>query len=175
MGNALAKLTRQNASDDSILVNEPDSAMNPPPNDQDDLSTPFSDIAMEYDEPYELLNDGSRRKAGGNREKQCKTCREWIGLGNVEAGENALKNHEGKRRCLASVAKAALEDLRRSETISLSTPYHHRKFTASPYSPMLALSFVAVERHQFTIYVSISVNFLTVTNVGFENRVGLYI
>ena len=154
MGNALAKLTRQNASDDSILVNEPDSAMNPPPNDQDDLLTPFSDIAMEYDEPYELLNDGSRRKAGGNRERQCKTCREWIGLGNVEAGENALKNHQGKRRCLARVARnleqhengianAALEDLRRSGTISPSTPYHHRKFTASPYSPLSALSFVS--------------------------------
>jgi hypothetical protein len=90
MGNTLAKLTCQNVSDDSILVDEPDLAINSPPNDQDDLLMPFSDIAMEYDEPYKLLNDGSQRKAGGNREKQCKTCCEWIGLGNVEAGDNAI-------------------------------------------------------------------------------------
>src|ERR1700734_2017079 len=110
MGNALAKLTPQNESDDSILVDEPDSAMNPPPNDQDDLLTPFSDIAMEYDEPYELLNDGPRRKAGGNREKQCKTCRKWIGLGNVEAGANVLKARDiaslGSRETLSNTKMA---------------------------------------------------------------------
>jgi len=60
MGNTLAILIRQNTSDDSILVDDPDSAMNPPPND---LLMPFSDF-MEFSETYKLLNDGFRHRAG---------------------------------------------------------------------------------------------------------------
>ena len=47
---------------------------------------------------YEILPDGSRRTRGGHLEKQCTISNKWI-----ETGETVLINHEGKRRCLATV------------------------------------------------------------------------
>ena len=36
---------------------------------------------------------------------QCRTCGEWIRLGNVDTGEGALVNHEGRRWCIATVER----------------------------------------------------------------------
>ena len=54
---------------------------------------------------YVTLEDGSRRKQGGNQEKMCQTCEDWIDLGANEHGDAALVNHEGQKCCMANVKR----------------------------------------------------------------------
>jgi len=151
MGVILTKLTRQNTPDDSMLVDDSQSAV-PHSDDMQDFQMDSCDDITTWDAPYELFSDGSRRISGGHRHKQCMTCLKWIDLGNSESGEAALVNHEGKRRCLVTVhdnrleenrraAAAALEDLRQSPSLSRHTPYRPRRISSlAYYSPLSPLS-----------------------------------
>ena len=153
MGTVLTKITRQNASNDSMLVDGPQSAV-PHSDDVQDFPMDSRDDVTGSDAQYELLPDGSRRICGGNRQKQCKTCWKWIDLGNSKSGDNALVNHEGKSRCLATVhenkleeerhaAAVVLEDLHQTASLSPQTPYRSKRFPPSPHSPLSPLSFVS--------------------------------
>jgi hypothetical protein len=110
MGNALAKLTRQDASNeavnDSMLVDDTELEQ-PSPSLNDDFPMALDDEQADITLDNDLLDDRSRWNANGNREKQCLTCGDWIDLGKALTGENALVNHEGKRRCLAKVESNA--------------------------------------------------------------------
>jgi hypothetical protein len=145
MGNVWTKITRQDASDDAMIVDDQQYPVFPAYHTPD-YPTACNEIYGEDPVSYELLNDGSRRKAGENREKMRSTCGEWIDLGNVETGEMALTNHEGKKRCLAKVESnkkelelritaAALEDLRQNGTVFPRTPRHSQPFKSPMYSP----------------------------------------
>src|ERR1700733_4425047 len=148
MGGIWSTNTRPVVSDDAMLVDEPGLPLLA---HIDDLPTHsnngYSHLAFSND----LLDDGSRWKTDGHREKQCMTCGDWIDLGKVDTGEIALINHEGKRRCLAKVerrnqmqesieAAEALEDLRRSVTFSPCTRRHSRRVTPLNYFPLTPLS-----------------------------------
>jgi len=152
MGAFLAKMTRLNASNDSMLVDNPRFATLLPDDVQDFLMASSDDFTP-FDAPYELLPDGSRKRSGGHREKQCMTCHKWIDLGSSDSGEAGLVNHEGKRRCLSTVRQNILEEERRTaaaaldylhQTTSLSphTPYRPKQFPSSSHSPLSPLSFV---------------------------------
>jgi hypothetical protein len=154
MGNILAHNTRQDASNDAMLVDEPRSAVKHPRDLQDFPMSADGQLTGPND-LYELLPDGSRRASGGHREKQCQTCLKWIDLGNTESGEVALANHEGKKCCMATVhanklegerlaAAAAVDDLRRTASVSPRTPYQPgAQLLSSPYSLLSPLSFVS--------------------------------
>jgi hypothetical protein len=151
MGVILMKLTRQNTSKDSMLVDDSQSAVPHLDDAQDFLMYSHDDLTT-WDAPYELLADGSRRISGGHRHKQCMTCLKWIDLGNSDSGEAALVNHEGRRRCLATVhdnkleetrhaATAALADLRQSASLSPHSPYRPPRISSPAYySPLSPLS-----------------------------------
>lgn len=151
MGGIWSDNTRPVVVDDAMLVDEPGLPLLAR---VDDLPTHsdnrYSLLAFSND----LLNDGSRWKTDGHREKQCMTCGDWIDLGKVDTGEIALINHEGKRRCLAKVEKRnqmkesieaadALEDLRRSVTVSPCTPHHSQRITPLNHFPLTPLSVVS--------------------------------
>lgn len=153
MGAVLAKITRQDASNDSMLVDDPRFST-PVLDDVQGFLTASSNDFTTFDAPYEPLPDGSRKRSGGHRQKQCMTCHKWIDLGSSESGEAGLVNHEGKRRCLATVrenileeerriAAAALDHLRQTASLSPHTPYRPERFPSSPYSLLSPLSFVS--------------------------------
>lgn len=151
MGAIVTKLARQNASNDFMLVDDPRSAT-PPLLEVQDALMASTDDNTGFEAFYEILPDGSRRSGGGHREKQCTTCNKWIDLGEAETGETALTNHEGKRRCLATVhnnkleeerhaSAAALDDLRQTASLSPRTPYRPKQVQSLQYSPFSSLSF----------------------------------
>jgi hypothetical protein len=156
MGNIWTKQTRLTTSNGSTPVDDLDVIMtsHSTDEDQDDFLMDTNNDSWDYDEPYELLPDGSRRKAGQNREKKCNTCGDWIDLGNVDTGEMALTNHQGRRRCLQkakakdlrldqSATAAALNDIRCSGNILPRTPHNSNQFCSSPYTPISAMSFLS--------------------------------
>jgi hypothetical protein len=167
MGNVWAKTTRPDASDDAMITNGEQYSIPLP--DEHDFPMAFEDKYRGNATSHELLDDGSRRAAGRNREKKCSTCSEWIDLGNVESGEMVLTNHEGKRRCLAKVksnkqelelhmTEAALEDIQQSGTVSPRTPHHPKPFTYSLSSPLTPLSsFSTSSPYQYAFNVLITV------------------
>src|SRR5258708_4369195 len=108
MGSVLTKITRQNASDELAFADQTRSTT-PPLYDAEDILMDSSDDLMSSDTLYDTLSDGSRKLSGGHREKKCMTCGEWIRLGNVDTGQGALINHEGKARCLATAHRNKLE------------------------------------------------------------------
>lgn len=145
-----AKNTRPDAPDEAMLVDDTPLTS---PDRRDDYPGYFNDAYSPSDLRNDLLNDGSRWKSDGHRETQCMTCGDWIDLGKVDTGKNALVNHEGKRRCLAKVesnrlvresaaAADALDDLRRSATFSPHTPRHPQRFTSMAYAPISPPSFI---------------------------------
>jgi hypothetical protein len=153
MGTVSTKITRQDASDDPMLVDGPQSTV-PHMDDVQDFQMDSSDNVTSSYALYGLLHDGSRRIGGGNRQKQCKTCRKWIDLGNSDSGDLALINHEGKSRCLATVhenkleperraAAVVLENLHQTASLSPRTLYRPKQFPPSPRSPLSPLSFVS--------------------------------
>jgi hypothetical protein len=124
------------------------------PDDVKDFQMYSSDDVPGSDTLRKLHLDGSSRIGGGNRQKQCKTCRKWIDLGDSENSDNGLVNHEGKSRCLAAVhdnkvegewcaAAVVLNNLRRTTSLSLRTPYRPPRFPPSPYSPLSPLPFIS--------------------------------
>ena len=156
MGNIWIEQTHPTPSNGSTPVDDPDVTMtsHSTDKDQDDFLMDTSNDSWDYDELYELLLDGSRRKAGQNREKKCNTCGDWIDLGNVDTGEMALTNHQGWRHCLhkakakdlrldQSATAAALNDIRCSGDILPHTPYNSNQFPSSPYTPISAMSFLS--------------------------------
>jgi hypothetical protein len=153
MGGIWTKITRQNASDDFSFTDQARSTTLPL-YDTEDVLMDSSDDFMSSNTLYYTLPDGSRRPSGGHREKQCMTCGEWIKLGNVDAGQGALINHEGNARCLATAHKnkleverlaadAALDDLRRNISISPRTPFASRQPPSFSYTQSPALSFTS--------------------------------
>ncbi|KIM81608.1 hypothetical protein PILCRDRAFT_8649 [Piloderma croceum F 1598] len=108
MGTVLTKITCLDTSDDPMLVDGSQSTV-PHMDDVQDFQMDSSDNVTSSNAQYGLLTDGSRRIGGGNR------------------GDNALINHEGKSRCLATVHENKLEQERRAaavaEAISTFTPF----------------------------------------------------
>ena len=80
MGNVWTKITRQDVSNDSMLVDEPQPST-PPSDEVQDILVDSNNDFICLDVSFELLPDGSRRKTGGHCQKQCLTCHEWINLG----------------------------------------------------------------------------------------------
>jgi hypothetical protein len=98
------------------------------------------------------LPNGSRRPNGGHWEKKCMTCGEWIKLGNVDARQGALINHEGNAWCLATAHKnklevkrlaAALDDLCCNISISPCTLFASQQPSSFLYTHSPALSFTS--------------------------------
>lgn len=152
MGTILTKMTRLDASTDLMLVDDSGSPPLPSYDVQDFVRTSSDGIAS-LEVRYQLLPDGSRRTSRGHREKQCLTCLRWIDLGDTASGDAALVNHEGKRRCLATVHANMLEAERRAEATALDglrqtaswsphTPYQPQR-SYLPYPPLSPLSFVS--------------------------------
>jgi hypothetical protein len=121
MGNIWTKNMRPESPQEAMLVGEPDF----PTLDGADQ------LPMHSDNESTLQSNLS----DGHREKQCMTCGDWIDLRKVDTGEIALVNHEGQKQCLArlrsnqetqeyNAAVAALDDLRKSGTVSPHTPRH---------------------------------------------------
>jgi len=153
MGTILTKIMRQDASNDLMLVDGPQSTV-PHMDYVQDFQMDSSDDITSSNAQYGLLPDGSRRIGGGNRQKQCKMCRKWIDLGNSESGDNALINQEGKSRCLATVhenkleqerraAAVVLENLHQTASLSPCTPYRPKQFPPSPCLSLSPLLFVS--------------------------------
>ena len=124
MGNNLGKMSRQIASNDSMDIDNQFYNETAEHDAHDVNASQYQDLPTPQPS-YIILEDGSRRCQGGNREKMCRSCGEWIDLGPSERGDAALVNHEGRKRCLANVkrenhrrsiqqAAAALEEVRRN-------------------------------------------------------------
>jgi hypothetical protein len=155
MGNIWTKNTRPESPQEAMLVDEPDF----PALDSADQLPMHSDNKSTL---QSNLSDGSQWNCDGHREKQCMTCGDWIDLGKVDTGDIALVNHEGKKRCLArlrsnqetqeyNAAVAALDDLRKSGTVSPHTPRHSRQINP-PYTPLSPLSFVSGSVSSMSIF-----------------------
>ena len=151
MGTILTKITRQDTSNDSMLVDETQSTILHP-YDVQDSPMASSDDFLSPTASYRLLPDGTRRISGGHREKQCPTCHKWIDLGLAETGEVGLTNHDGKTQCLSTVrenrlederraANVALDDLRQSASLTPQTPYQPNRFPSLLCSPISPFSF----------------------------------
>jgi hypothetical protein len=106
MGHILSRITNSGGSDDMIML------------DNEDTYSPIAEpITPSLDNDFQMydsdersqdgsmpdLQDGSRWKPNGHREKQCPWCGEWIDLANARTGTAGLDVHEGSSRCRAKV------------------------------------------------------------------------
>jgi hypothetical protein len=97
MGNNLGKMSRQIASNDSMDIDNQFYNETAEHDAHDVNASQYQDLPTPQPS-YIILEDGSRRCQGRNREKMCRSCGEWIDLGSSERGDAALVNHEGRNK-----------------------------------------------------------------------------
>jgi len=104
MGNNLGKMLCQITSNDSMDINNQFYNETAKQNVHEVNASQYQDLSTPQPS-YITLEDGSQRCQGGNREKMCQSCGEWIDLGPSEHGDAALVNHKGWKYCLENVKR----------------------------------------------------------------------